>query len=428
MRRFPSPSSHPRARRLAVAVIAALPALSLVPDASTATAAIPTVRPIVFPVDGPNHYSDTYGACRGTDCERSHEGQDIMAAKTTPLVAAANGTVGWLRSDSTGLSGNALSITDAAGWRYVYIHINNDSPGTDDGANPARWRFAPGIEVGANVRAGQLVAWVGDSGNAESTSPHLHFEIRRPDGVAINPYESLVNASRSAQPPRLYVVHQLKANSTALTRSWARAGASVLLCDVDGDGADEPVQRVGNAFYWRTDLGGNAVNRALGYGNATDVPVCGDWNGDGIDTFGVFRNGSWYLRNRTSGSGTDVTATLGIAAGDRPVVGDWNGDGVDGIGIVRSGTWYLRNTPSGRNAYVFSYGAATDLPVAGDWNGDGVDTPGIRRGNENRLRNNLTSGRASIAYTSGAAGDLPIAADVDRDGDDALSIWRPPAA
>ena len=164
-------------------------------DAETA------VRDIVFPVAGTHSYSDTFGACR-SGCTRGHEGTDIMTPKLTPLVAARDATVTWLKDTATpdGSQGNYLMLRDAEGWEYWYIHINNDSPGTDDGANPSEWIFAPGIERGATVDAGELVAYAGDSGNAEWTGSHLHFEIHNPDGEVINPYRSLQVAPHVPAP------------------------------------------------------------------------------------------------------------------------------------------------------------------------------------------------------------------------------------
>ncbi len=149
------------------------------------------IRAIVFPIQPEFahlvHWSDTFGAPRGGG--RSHIGVDILGDKMIPLVAAADGEVTWLRHDAT--RGNNLEITDADGWAYHYVHINNDTPGTDDGANDYNLAFAPGIERGAQVRAGQVVAFMGDSGNAESTASHLHFEIEAPDGSPINPTASV---------------------------------------------------------------------------------------------------------------------------------------------------------------------------------------------------------------------------------------------
>lgn len=153
------------------------------------------VRDIVLPIHRDHvdevYWSDTYGAPRSGG--RSHIGVDMMGPKMVPLVAVADGTVTWMRHDSS--RGNNLEITDADGWSYHYVHINNDTPGTDDGANAFEYAFAPGIERGATVRAGQVVAYLGDSGNAEWTGSHLHFEISRPDGTPINPTAS-VDAAR----------------------------------------------------------------------------------------------------------------------------------------------------------------------------------------------------------------------------------------
>lgn len=155
------------------------------------TAGAQEIRPIVFPVEGENYYSDTYGACR-SGCARRHLGVDIIGEKMLPMLAARDGVVTWLRHDDA--KGNILTITDDDGWQYHYIHINNDTPGTDDGANAYDQAFGPGIAEGVRVTAGQVVAYLGDSGNAEATVPHLHFEIEKPDGSNINPTPSVAAA------------------------------------------------------------------------------------------------------------------------------------------------------------------------------------------------------------------------------------------
>ena len=155
------------------------------------------LRGFVFPVAGSVSYSDTFGAARSGG--RTHEGQDLMGVKHTPLVAAADGTVTSLTWSTTGLSGNSLTITDADGWRYVYIHLNNDTPGTDDGSNVYERAFADGIVRGQRVVAGEVVGFLGDSGNAEASGAHLHFELHRPDGAVVNAYGSLRAARKSVR-------------------------------------------------------------------------------------------------------------------------------------------------------------------------------------------------------------------------------------
>jgi len=172
------------------------------------------VRDITLPVpidtvfggygDGGVYWSDTYGAPRGGGT-RSHEGVDMLGPKMVPLLAAQDGYISWMRLDAS--RGNNLVITDDEGWTYHYVHINNDTPGTDDAANSVEHAFSPRIAAawenqtwrGLRVSAGELVAYMGDSGNAEACNcPHLHFEIETPDGVNINPTASVDAAFASA--------------------------------------------------------------------------------------------------------------------------------------------------------------------------------------------------------------------------------------
>ena len=150
-------------------------------------------RDIVFPVVGSASYWQDFGACRD-GCTRPHEGTDIMTHgwKGVPVVAAHDGTIVWARIGGP-LAGCAVVIEAPDGWSTVYSHLNTDLPGTDTDQSPC---FAPGIGIGAFVRAGTLIGWVGDAGNAEETPPHLHFEIRHPDGVAVDPWVSLIGAER----------------------------------------------------------------------------------------------------------------------------------------------------------------------------------------------------------------------------------------
>jgi Peptidase family M23 len=142
-------------------------------------------QPLTFPVREKVSYYDDFGGVR------QHPGNDLMGKKLDHELAANDGTITFARDDSSGHSGNMLILTGTDGWKYWYIHINNDTPGTDDGKNPAKYRFAPGIGNGSHVKRGQFIAYMGDSGEAETTDPHLHFELHRPDDTFIDPYTSL---------------------------------------------------------------------------------------------------------------------------------------------------------------------------------------------------------------------------------------------
>jgi murein DD-endopeptidase MepM/ murein hydrolase activator NlpD len=179
---------------VATALIA-LPHLSGAPERTAPTAEAAVRLRLVFPVKGHAVNSANYGACR-SGCRRRHLGVDIMGHKGQPLLAAGAGRITALRLRR---SGNYLTITTPSGWSFNYLHINNDLPGTDNGRNLRRYAFAPGITRGAWVDAGQVIAYMGDSGNAEQTAPHLHFEIRRGygwTGKPVNPSWSLQTARR----------------------------------------------------------------------------------------------------------------------------------------------------------------------------------------------------------------------------------------
>ncbi len=147
------------------------------------------IRDITFPTERTVTFIDSFGADR---TGHSHEGIDLMGNKMTPLYAAVDGRVSSVNIPEKSW-GNAIVLRDADGYTYHYLHVNNDTPGTDDGLGTPEYAYASGIRRGATVTRGQLIGWMGDSGNAESIASHLHFEIRK-DGTAINPYPSLMAA------------------------------------------------------------------------------------------------------------------------------------------------------------------------------------------------------------------------------------------
>jgi hypothetical protein len=173
-------------RRIALALVVVVCAAAL-----PAAAALAESQPyeMYFPLVGGGVPTDDFGDPRG---DHTHEGNDILAPKMTEVVAVSAGTVGWVSDECC-----AFELLHDDGWSSWYIHLNNDSPDTDDGLG---WGMVDGIEPGATIEAGQLVGWVGDSGNAEDAEPHLHFELHRPNGEAIDPQKHLLAATVLDQP------------------------------------------------------------------------------------------------------------------------------------------------------------------------------------------------------------------------------------
>lgn len=173
-------------------------AFTVVPAASAATHELGELvdYPLTAPVDGQHYFADWFWAARSLGI---HHAQDLMSPKMTPVVAAADGTVrlvNWTSADHMNPDRCCtIALRHSDGWESWYIHLNNDTPGTDDGL---AWGIADGIVPGTPVKAGQLIGWVGDSGTAELTGPHLHFELRDPSGVIVNPYQALADAGANA--------------------------------------------------------------------------------------------------------------------------------------------------------------------------------------------------------------------------------------
>jgi SpoIID/LytB domain protein len=161
------------------------------------------------------------------------------------------------------------------------------------------------------------------------------------------------------------------------------------------------------------------------WGQANDVVLSCDWNGDGIDSPGVYRGGRFFISNSQSTDPAGIASFPYGVAGDLPICGDWNGDRVDTIGVWRSGVFYLRNLNSaGPIGGAFRFGNSDDIPLVGDWNGDRADTPGVRRGDRVFLANAYAALTTDVTYVFGSSGDRPLIGDWDGNGTDELAVQR----
>ena len=142
---------------------------------------------LVFPQPSEEtEFANTWGNSRSDG--RTHQGTDILGPQMAPVVAAADGVIE--RIGSGPRSGYYIVLSHRDGYNTWYMHLNNDTPGTDDGRGAPEYTYVVGFEVGDYVEAGQLLGFVGDSGNAEWTTHHTHFELHH-NGRAINPYKYL---------------------------------------------------------------------------------------------------------------------------------------------------------------------------------------------------------------------------------------------
>lgn len=140
-------------------------ALGVLPD--LATLGIPEIK--VFPSQGRCSFVDSWQWERSGG--RRHEGVDIMGPKGLALYAVLDGTITKMYGADSKLSGNALRLTTADGTYFFYAHLDS---------------FAAGIAIGSVVRAGQIIGYMGSTGDAGSS--HLHFEVHPLGGSAVSPY------------------------------------------------------------------------------------------------------------------------------------------------------------------------------------------------------------------------------------------------
>ena len=362
--------------------------------------------------------------------------------------SASQRYVGWGHTANQDRLIAAVAATDnlvvARPAGQIVSTVYSSSNGGNSEAFHDRWGGAPR----------SYLASVDDPWSLESPNP------RRSWTFTMSP-ANLAAAVWGADPPTLTSVKVIARNTsgsaktvefrsgdgdvTTRTAAWMTsvAGLYSWYFDVDyGAGAPPPAPdptlfdqvalqdpRTG---IWHIRYAGSSVDSYY-FGNPRDTPYAGDWDGDGVDTMGLYREstGFLFLRNTNNQGVADIDIYYGNP-GDKPIAGDWDGDGIDTVGIFRpsGGRFYLRNTNTQGVADIdFAFGQPSDIPIAGDWDGDGVDTVGVYRPSTKMvyLINDFSHNEADITfnYSGTASGDRIVVGDWDGDGDDTVGVFRP---
>jgi Peptidase family M23 len=180
--------------------------------AGTAGAAVPR---LIFPVVAKVSYQDDFGDPRW---QGSHEGNDLMAARRSPVVAVEPGRV--VKYTSSRAAGCMLYLYGRSGTSYMYIHLNNDKTLRNDNQGGCKngIAYAPGLQSNQQVQGGQLIGYVGDSGDANGIAPHLHFELHPNGGRAVSPYRRLRLAFKHlyARPPAAVTTLSMRVEGTVV--------------------------------------------------------------------------------------------------------------------------------------------------------------------------------------------------------------------
>jgi PKD repeat protein len=372
--------------------------------------------------------------CPDFDC---HEHLEVTSHVGTggQLVASDHEYPSWLEfiltaTDSTGASASTSVI------------VQPETSILTFGANPIGLELVAGFVSTPRVAPFTVEAIVGGQVTATAPSPQIQGGIdyaflNWSDGgaqshlVTVPPVDTIYTASFGFGSPRYEDVvlvapsgrwHFRQPGSPDRTFWYGIPGDVPLFGDWDGDGTETPgMYRPETGFAYLT----NSIppNGEVGFGElefffglAGDQVFSGDWDGDGTDTLGIARNGKMFLRN-TNDTGVADTEFFFGSSTDIAFGGDPDGDGRDGIFLYRpsSGlTYFTNDVPAGdvapTNGSLF-FGMSIDRFVIGDWDGDGVDTVGVFRPSDTTvyLRNSNSTGTADEFYVFGASSWLPVA-------------------
>jgi len=210
------------------------------------------------------------------------------------------------------------------------------------------------------------------------------------------------------------------ANHWSDAYKWGIKGDIPVCGDFDGDGvSDFSVFRPSvSRWYIYGTRGSNLIKK---WGIAGDVPISGDFDGDRVADFAIYRPSSGWWVVLPSGGGGVIKTKWGIA-GDVPVPGDYDGDGLTDYAVFRpdTGWWYIQGSTVG--IIRKKWGIGGDEPVPGYYDADGITDLAVYRRGYWIVQQSSTMTR--LVKKWGVAGDAPVAGDYDGNGRDNFAIFR----
>ena len=401
-----------------------------------------------WPVD-PYTVEQRYACFNCIGNGKFHTGTDLT--RDSQVRASADGIVVLMQPNDVGCAGPGTGDCDDHGLGNTVILRHELTYGRVLYTQYSHLAsFASGLDTGECIAGGTHIAVMGGTGYGQDDywSVHLHFEVKN---------QAVLGAPTAPNQHWGYTTPSHPDNFGYLNPQDLIGIAQVLGCerplagDWNGDGRDGVgLYESATAIFSFFDASGTAQERCdQQFGLLGDVAVVGDWNGDGFDTMGVYRpsEARFYLSNYATTCGplgpADMQIQFGIADQDRtPVIGDWDGDGLDNVGLYRDsdpeagGTarFHLGSDLNDDPTFALKvpFGVNGDFPIAGDWDADGKDDLGVFRPQDpnpdtNRffLDMDREGGPHEIAVDLGDIGDIPVTGDWDGNGYESLGVFRP---
>jgi hypothetical protein len=294
-------------------------------------------------------------------------------------------------------------------WPLPTAPVNFDVSTTDNTGRSIRATWSPGTFVQSyHVYVGRGL--------------HGALEFRTALTPDVNAYVL------SVATPGLYRVVVFSVNPSGNAAAEARVRTRTRpLIDYDGDGRseDRALFRPTDSVFRIVTSNGTSITQQHGAINH-DVPVPGDYDGDGRTDIAVFRpsNATWYILRSRDGARAQQ---FGAANHDRPVQADFDGDGADDIAVFRpsNATWYIIPATTGAGYHV-QWGAPNlDIPVPADYDGDGRADIAVFRRTDATWHILRSKGGTTVQQFGGANSHLPVPADFDGDGRADIAVFQP---
>ncbi len=233
--------------------------------------------------------------------------------------------------------------------------------------------------------------------------------------------------------------YQLRsANNSFNAVTFGQSNDLIAPADYDGDGKTDiavwrgVVAGAGNfAYFYILNSSDNSF-RPVQFGATGDVPVSGDWDGDGKADLAVYRDGSlmggqsFFYYRPSSDASVNFRQIAWGGAGDKPLVGDFDGDGKLDAAVFRPSTaaWYILQS-SNNQVIATNFGTSTDIPTPADFDGDGRANIAVFRPSSGTWFTSTNAANNYGAVQFGANGDVPVPADYDGDGKADVAVYRP---
>lgn len=342
------------------------------------------------------------------------------ASYASVSVYAWDHVVGLGSADDTDFAGSAASFLPGnPNADKLYAHRLARATGCADGdtacqaqCNQAQTRCCKGDPHCLTVRQGACSAVPGQAGINDNQPGMFGFRAYLEPSTWTAP-----------DPTKLVYDRLLRFRKRCNT---AQCRAHLDLADFDGDGRADRAVFYQGTWYVAKSGGGSSQ---LGWGGAGDVPVPGDYDGDGVTDLAIYRpsNRTWYVSLSHGGTLTK-TWVASLTANDVPVPGDYDGDGKTDLAVFRPalGTWYIALSSTGYTGNTTStLGVLGDIPVPADYDGDAkTDLAVFRRSTSTWII--LQSRTGTIQTTQwGTGGDAPVPGDYDGDGKADIAVYRP---